>query len=181
MCAGSRPRSYRDGMKADQGPFSLPKLAIPLEGAPMSETRVAVLVGSLRSDSLNRRIAETLRDNAPEGVSLEIVEGLGDLPFYNEDIDTDAAQEAASLVRKSVAEADRVLVVTPEYNGTMPAAVNNAIDWLSRPYGAGAVVGKPFAVICATPTPYGGKWAHEHARHSATIAGAQVTIGIEHV
>src|SRR3546814_2265153 len=82
----------------------------------MSETRVAVLVGSLRSDSLNRRIAETLRDNAPEGVSLEIVEGLGDLPFYNEDIDTDAAPEAASLVRKSVAEADRVLVVTPEYN-----------------------------------------------------------------
>ncbi|HEY9562761.1 MAG TPA: NAD(P)H-dependent oxidoreductase [Nocardioides sp.] len=144
----------------------------------MSETRVAVLVGSLRSDSLNRRIAETLRDNAPEGVSLEIVEGLGDLPFYNEDIDTDAAPEAASLVRKSVAEADRVLVVTPEYNGTMPAVVNNAIDWLSRPYGAGAVVGKPFAVIGATPTPYGGKWAHEHARHSATIAGAQV---VEHI
>src|SRR3546814_19439885 len=144
----------------------------------MSWTRVAVLVGSLRSDSLNRRIAGTLRDNAPEGVSLEIVEGLGDLPFYNEDIDTDAAPEAASLVRKSVAEADRVLVVTPEYNGTMPAVVNNAIDWLSRPYGAGAVVGTPFAVLCATPTPYGGTWAHEHARPSATIAGAQVVDSI---
>src|SRR3546814_19073382 len=60
----------------------------------------------------------------------------------------------------------------------MPAVVNNAIDWLSRPYGAGAVVGKPFAVIGATPTPYCGKWAHEHARHSATIAGAQV---VEHI
>src|SRR3546814_5827737 len=113
----------------------------------MSETRVAALVGSLRSNSLNRRIAETLRDNAPEGVSLEIVEGLGDLPFYNEDIDTDAAPEAASLVRNSVAEADRVLVVTPEYNGTMTAVVNNALDWPSPPYGAGAVVGKPFAVM----------------------------------
>ena len=49
----------------------------------------------------------------------------------------------------------------------MPAVLNNAIDWLSRPYGAGAIVGKPFAAVGATPTPYGGKWSHEHARHSA--------------
>jgi NAD(P)H-dependent FMN reductase len=62
--------------------------------------------------------------------------------------------------------------VTPEYNGTMPAVLNNAIDWLSRPYGQGAIKGKPFAVVGTTPTPYGGKWAHEHARRSATIAGA---------
>ena len=68
--------------------------------------------------------------------------------------------------------------MTPEYNGTMPAVVNNAIDWLSRPYGQGAIVGKPFAAVGATPTPYGGKWSHEHARHSATIAGAQVVDGI---
>ncbi len=68
--------------------------------------------------------------------------------------------------------------MTPEYNGTMPAVLNNAIDWLSRPYGAGAIVGKPFAAVGATPTPYGGKWSHEHARHSATIAGAQVVDGI---
>ncbi|NYG58216.1 NAD(P)H-dependent FMN reductase [Nocardioides daedukensis] len=144
----------------------------------MTDTRVAVLVGSLRADSLNRRIAENLRDNAPEGVTLEIVEGLGDLPFYNEDLDGETVPEAASLVRKTVAEADRVLAVTPEYNATMPAVLNNAIDWLSRPYGAGAVVGKPFAVIGATPTPYGGKWAHEHTQKSATIAGAQV---VEHI
>jgi NAD(P)H-dependent FMN reductase len=77
-----------------------------------------------------------------------------------------------------VASADRVLAVTPEYNGTMPAVLNNAIDWLSRPYGQGAIVGKPFAAIGATPTPYGGKWSHEHARHSATIAGAVVVDGI---
>ncbi len=60
----------------------------------------------------------------------------------------------------------------------MPAVLNNAIDWLSRPYGQGAIVGKPFAAIGATPTPYGGKWSHEHARHSATIAGAVVVDGI---
>ncbi|KRF17793.1 FMN reductase [Nocardioides sp. Soil797] len=140
----------------------------------MTDTRVLVLVGSLRAESLNRRIAETLRDRAPEGISIEIVEGLGELPFYNEDLDAGTASEPVQLVRKTVAEADRVLVVTPEYNGTMPAVLNNAIDWLSRPYGAGALVGKPLAVIGATPTPYGGKWAHEHTQRSATIAGAKV-------
>ena len=74
----------------------------------------------------------------------------------------------------AVAGADRVLAVTPEYNGTMPAVLNNAIDWLSRPYGQGAIVGKPFAAVGATPTPYGGKWSHDDARRSAAIAGATV-------
>jgi NAD(P)H-dependent FMN reductase len=140
----------------------------------MSSTRVAVLVGSLRADSLNLKIAQSLRDNAPEGVTVEIVEGLGDLPFYNEDLDGDTAPEASTRLRESVSAADRVLVVTPEYNGTMPAVLNNAIDWLSRPYGAGALVGKPFGVVGATPTPYGGKWAHSDTARSAGIAGAVV-------
>ena len=141
----------------------------------MSETRVAVLVGSLRTASVNRRLAELLRDQAPEGVTLDIVDGLADLPFYNEDIDnpTDVPASAAA-VRERVGAADRVLAVTPEYNGTMPAVLNNAIDWLSRPYGAGAMFGKPFGVLGTTPTPYGGKWSHEDAARSAKIAGAVV-------
>ena len=118
-------------------------------------TRVAVLVGSLRADSLNRKLAEILRDEAPAGVTLDIIDGLGEVPFYNEDIDGASAPAAATALRERVAAADRVLAVTPEYNGTMPAVLNNAIDWISRPYGAGAVVGKPFGVIGATPTPYG--------------------------
>ncbi|HEV7195159.1 MAG TPA: NADPH-dependent FMN reductase [Pedococcus sp.] len=138
----------------------------------MSETRVVVLVGSLRADSLNRRIAEKLVERSPRGVSIEIAEGLGEVPFYNEDLDAGEVPEAAQRLRELVAGADRVLAVTPEYNGTMPAVLNNAIDWLSRPYGRGAIKGKPFAVVGTTPTPYGGKWAHEHARRSATIAGA---------
>jgi NAD(P)H-dependent FMN reductase len=107
-------------------------------------------------------------------VVLDIVEGLDRLPFYNQDLDTDAVPAAAAELRRRVAEADRVLAVTPEYNGTMPAVLNNAIDWLSRPYGAGAMVGKPFAVVGTTPTPYGGKWAHADAARSARIAGAAV-------
>ena len=141
----------------------------------MSETRVAVLVGSLRADSVNQKLAELLRDQAPAGVTLDLIDGLAELPFYNEDLDhaTDVPAAAAAL-RERVAGADRVLAVTPEYNGTMPAVLNNAIDWLSRPYGAGAIVGKPFGVIGTTPTPYGGKWSHANAARSAGIAGAVV-------
>lgn len=137
-------------------------------------THVAVLVGSLRADSVNRQIAESLRDLAPEGTVIDIVDGLGDLPFYNEDLDDDGVAAAVTRVRERVASADRVLAVTPEYNATMPAVLNNAIDWLSRPYGVGALAGKPFGVVGVTPTPYGGKWAHDDARRSAKIAGAVV-------
>ena len=140
----------------------------------MSETRVAVLVGSLRADSVNRKLAEKLRDDAPEGVTLEILDGLEQLPFYNEELDQDAVPEAAARLRAQIAGADRVLVVTPEYNGTMPAVLNNAIDWVSRPYGAGAISAKPFATIGTTPTPYGGRWAHADTNRSANIAGAVV-------
>ena len=141
----------------------------------MSQTRVAVLVGSLRADSVNRKLAELLRDQAPAGVTLDLVDGLGELPFYNEDLDTAAdVPAAAAALRERVGSADRVLAVTPEYNGTMPAVLNNAIDWLSRPYGQGALVGKPFGVLGATPTPYGGKWSHADAARSAGIAGAVV-------
>jgi len=140
----------------------------------MSDTRVIVLVGSLRADSLNRKIAETLRDQAPAGVTVEIAENLEALPFYNEDLDGENVPAAAADLRDKVANADRVLAVTPEYNGTMPAVLNNAIDWLSRPYGVGAIKGKPFGVVGATPTPYGGKWAHQDTARSAGIAGAVV-------
>lgn len=141
----------------------------------MTDTSIAILVGSLRSDSVNRKLAQLLAERAPEGVRVDIVDGLADVPFYNEDIDnpTDLPASAQAL-RQRVAAAHRVLAVTPEYNGTMPAVLNNAIDWLSRPYGAGAMVGKPFGVVGATPTPYGGKWAHADAARSAGIAGAVV-------
>jgi len=140
----------------------------------MADTRVLILVGSLRADSLNRRIAEKLQELAPSGVEIEIAENLHDLPFYNEDLDGENVPATAAALRDRVGAADRVLAVTPEYNGTMPAVLNNAIDWLSRPYGVGAIKGKPFGVIGATPTPYGGKWAHQDTVRSAGIAGAVV-------
>ena len=145
------------------------------ERTPTRTSHVVVLLGSLRADSYNRRIAERLQAEAPEGVTVDIATGLADLPFYNEELDRpEALPAAARELRAQVAAADRVLAVTPEYNGTMPAVLNNAIDWLSRPYGAGALKTKPFAVVGATPTKFGGKWSHDDARRSATIAGADV-------
>jgi NAD(P)H-dependent FMN reductase len=142
-------------------------------------TTVTVLVGSLRADSANRKLAETLSSLAPEGVELRIAENLDQIPFYNEDLDGADVPAAAAALRKQVADSDSVLIVTPEYNATIPAVINNAIDWLSRPYGAGAIVGKPLGAIGVTPTPYGGKWAHEDARRSAKIAGANVVEAVD--
>ena len=142
-------------------------------------TTVTVLVGSLRADSANRKLAETLSSLAPEGVELRIAENLDQIPFYNEDLDGANAPAAAVALRQQVADSDSVLIVTPEYNATIPAVINNAIDWLSRPYGTGAIVGKPLGAIGVTPTPYGGKWAHEDARRSAKIAGANVVEAVD--
>lgn len=140
----------------------------------MNDIHVAVLLGSLRADSVNRQLAQILIDDAPDGVTVTLIEGLEQVPFYNEDLDGVHPPRAARRLRHSVAAADRLLAVTPEYNGTMPAVLNNAIDWLSRPHRAGAIVGKPFGVLGATPTPYGGAWSHADAARSAGIAGALV-------
>ena len=140
----------------------------------MTDTRVLVLVGSLRADSFNRRIAEAIRQQAPAGVTVDIADGLGELPFYNEDVDGEQAPAAVVRLREQVAAADRLLVITPEYNGTMPAVLNNAIDWASRPFGEGAIKGKPLAVVGTAGGQYGGRWAHDDTRKSARVAGAAV-------
>ncbi|WP_336789912.1 NAD(P)H-dependent oxidoreductase [Gordonia malaquae] len=142
--------------------------------------KIAVLVGSLRAGSINRQLAEIALENLPAGVEASIVEGLGDLAFYNEDIDTPETLPAGvAEVRGAVADADAVLLVTPEYNGTLPAVLKNAIDWLSRPYGAGALVGKPVGVIGAALGQYGGVWSRQDTRKSVGIAGARVIEDVE--
>lgn len=148
----------------------------------MTDTRILVLVGSLRADSYNRRLAESIREQAPTGVTVDVADGLGELPFYNEDVDGENAPDAVVRFRNQVAAADRLLVITPEYNGTMPAVLNNAIDWASRPFGAGAIKDKPLAVVGTAVGQYGGQWAHDDTRKSARIAGATVVedIAISH-
>ena len=138
-------------------------------------TNVLVLVGSLRAASTNRQIAETAVQLAPEGVDLTIHEGLGDLPFYNEDVDVEGSVPApVAAFRAAITAADAVLVVTPEHNGTVPAVLKNAIDWASRPYGASPLNGKPLVAIGSAFGQYGGVWAQDDARKAFGIAGANV-------
>jgi NAD(P)H-dependent FMN reductase len=150
----------------------------------MSDIKVLTLVGSLRAASINRQIAELTVEAAPDGVTVTVFDGLGDLPFYNEEIDdamnADAPTLAAvSALRAAATEADAALVVTPEYNGSYPAVIKNAIDWLSRPFGDGALKGKPLAVIGGSFGQYGGVWAHDDTRKSFGIAGARVVDSIK--
>ncbi|WP_077799706.1 NAD(P)H-dependent oxidoreductase [Streptomyces sp. JHA26] len=137
--------------------------------------RILALVGSLRAGSHNRQLAEAAARFAPEGAEVEIFEGLAEVPFYNEDIDVEGSVPAAAVkLREAAGSAGAFLLLSPEYNGTMPAVLKNAIDWLSRPFGAGAFNGKPVAVIGTAFGQYGGVWAQDDTRKSVGIAGGKV-------
>jgi len=125
---------------------------------------VVVLVGSLRKDAFSRKTANALVALAPAALKLAIVE-IGHLPFYNQD---DESQPPAAWVsfRQRVRAADAVLFVTPEYNRSVPAALKNALDVASRPYGQSAWDGKPGAVVSVSPGAIGGFGANHHLRQS---------------
>src|SRR3954470_1091824 len=137
----------------------------------MSDIKVLVLLGSLRAASINRQLAEFAVESAPDGASLQLFDRLGELPFYNEDIDNDEVAEPVRALREAAAAAEAALVVTPEYNGSIPGVLKNAIDWLSRPFGNSALKDKPLAVIGSAMGQYGGVWAHDETRKSFGIAG----------
>lgn len=114
---------------------------------------VAYLVGSASEDSLNRRLAGALRLAAPS--SIEFVEArIADLPFYRPEFDADFP-ETGTRLKSTIAEADGVLMVTPEYNRSIPAVLRNALDWLSRPRGENSLAGKPVMLAGATPGAIG--------------------------
>ncbi|MEU6474636.1 NAD(P)H-dependent oxidoreductase [Streptomyces massasporeus] len=137
--------------------------------------RILALVGSLRAGSHNRQLAEAAVKLAPDGAEVNLFEGLAEIPFYNEDIDVEGSLPAAAArLREAANAADGLILFTPEYNGTIPAVLKNAIDWLSRPYGAGALSGKPVAVVGTAFGQYGGVWAHDETRKSVGVAGGKV-------
>ena len=132
----------------------------------MSQTRsVAVLVGSLRRASLNRKMAVALT-TLGQGFNMEIVE-IGDLPLYNEDLENASPKPPAWLsFRERIRAADAVLFVTPEYNRSVPGALKNAIDVGSRPYGQSVWSGKPAAIVSVSPGVIGAYGANHHLRQS---------------
>jgi chromate reductase, NAD(P)H dehydrogenase (quinone) len=126
--------------------------------------KVAVIVGSLRKESLNRKLALALMKLAPPTINMEIVE-IGQLPLYNQDLDENPPQAWVTF-REQMKKADGVLFVTPEYNRSVPAPLKNAIDVGSRPYGQSIWNAKPGAVISGSPSAIGAFGANQHLRQS---------------
>lgn len=132
----------------------------------MANRRVAVLVGSLRKESFNRKMARAVMDLARGKLDMEIVE-IGDLPLYNQDYDDGGAVPAQyTAFRDRMRAMDGVLFVTPEYNRSVPGVLKNAIDVGSRPYGKSIWSGKPCGIISVTPGALGAFGANHHLRQS---------------
>ncbi|HNP64139.1 MAG TPA: NAD(P)H-dependent oxidoreductase [Woeseiaceae bacterium] len=127
--------------------------------------KIAVIVGSLRKESVNRKAAEALVRIAPSNFEFDFV-GIGDLPLYDEDVEAADVPAAWKRFRGEVSSADAVLFVTPEYNRSVPGALKNAIDVGSRPYGESAWANKPAAVMSVSPGGIGGFGANHHLRQS---------------
>ena len=129
----------------------------------MTRYRIAVVVGSLRRDSLNRKLAAAVAKLAPPELSFDSAQ-IGDLPPYDQD---DDARQAASVLRlkDQIRAAHGLLFVTPEYNRSLPGVLKNAIDHASRPYGQNAWAGKPASVIGASVGAVGAALAQQHLRN----------------
>jgi chromate reductase len=130
----------------------------------VKKNKIAVMVGSLRKESFNRKMARALAALAPESLKLEIIE-IGGLPIYNQDFDDDPPAAWIEF-RKRLLEFDGFLFVTPEYNRSIPGVLKNAIDVGSRPYGKSVWNGKPGAVMTVSPGAIGGFGANHHLRQS---------------
>ncbi|TWI61501.1 chromate reductase [Pseudoduganella lurida] len=136
--------------------------------------KVAVLIGSLRKDSLTRKYAHAVAKLLPATLEAEFIE-LGDLPLYNQDLDDEGTPPAAwTAFREKLGAADAVLFFTPEYNRTIPGALKNAIDVGSRPYGKSIWNGKPAAVVSQSPGAIGGFGANHNVRQAVVFLNVPV-------
>jgi chromate reductase, NAD(P)H dehydrogenase (quinone) len=140
-------------------------------------TRVLGISGSLRADSYNRKVLLEAEELLPADADFELYEGLKAVPPYDEDDDVQPAPEAVARLREAIAGADVVLISTPEYNASVPGQLKNAVDWASRPVGAGALRDKPVAVVGASTGAFGAVWAQAELRKVLATAGARVVEG----
>jgi chromate reductase, NAD(P)H dehydrogenase (quinone) len=135
--------------------------------------RILAVSGSLRAGSYNTELLRAAADAAPEGIEVELWEGIGDLPIYDQDLEEDVPGSVCRL-REEWAAADALLFATPEYNGSVPGGLKNAVDWASRPKGEAALLNKTVAVVGASTGQFGALWAQQDLRRILGIAGARV-------
>jgi chromate reductase len=136
--------------------------------------RVLGITGSLRRDSFNHALLREAAERLPAGAELVEFERLREIPPYDADLETEVTPDAVAELRQAMREADAVLVVTPEYNHSIPGVLKNALDWASRPAGQSALTGKPAAVIGASTGMFGAVWAQAETRKVLGALGGRV-------
>lgn len=139
----------------------------------MSVFTVLAIPGSLRSGSVNRLLLRAAQEEAPPGAEVVVWDDLAAIPAFDQDDEASPAAAVTSL-RAAIADADALLIATPEYNNSIPGALKNALDWASRPHGLSPLVAKPAAVIGASPSPFGAVWAQDETRKVLRATGADV-------
>jgi chromate reductase len=137
--------------------------------------RVLAISGSLRDASYNTALLRALREEAPEGVEIELYDGLKQIPPYDADDDVVPGPAAVEELRSLVREADAVFFATPEYNSSVPGQLKNALDWASRPMATNVFRNKPVAAIGSSMGAFGAVWAGAELRKVLGAVGARVT------
>jgi chromate reductase len=136
--------------------------------------RILAVSGSLRAGSHNTLLLRTVEELLPASDTLELWEGLREVPPYDQDDDVEPAPPAVAALRAAIDSADAVLVATPEYNSSIPGALKNAVDWASRPRTTSVLRNKPVAVIGASTGLFGAVWAQAELRKVLAATGARV-------
>jgi chromate reductase len=131
------------------------------------------IAGSLRADSLNAQLLRLAAEELPEGVFLEVFDGLAEIPPYDQDIE-DLPPASVEALKEAIANADAVLVATPEYNGSIPGQLKNALDWVSRPIRESPIRSTPVAVVGAGTGAFGAVWAQRELKKVLGLMGARV-------
>lgn len=136
-------------------------------------TTLLAFSGSLRANSFNTRTLKALVTLAPEGTNIALFD-ISDLPMYNQDLDTDTVPTIIEALRAAIAEADGVIIAGPEYNHSFSGATKNLIDWASRPFMKGPIIGKRSMVIGTSPGPGGGAQAIAATTQILTLLGGTI-------
>jgi len=136
--------------------------------------KVLAVSGSLRRDSYNTKLLRAAEELLPSVVEMELWDGLKAVPPYDEEDDVRPAPPAVAALREAIAEADAILIATPEYNSSVPGQLKNALDWVSRPLATSALRNKPVAVVGASTGAFGAVWAQGELRKVLGAIGARV-------
>jgi len=136
--------------------------------------RVLAISGSLRRDSFNSGLLRAAAEVAPDGVEVVIYDGLREIPPYDQDDESTAVPPEVLHLRRAIEDADALLFATPEYNGSVPGVLKNAVDWASRPRATTVMQNKPAAVIGASTGMFGAVWAQADLRRILGLTGNRV-------